>query len=61
MVAQVPAVVTPEHDDRVASQATRIQRIEHLAQLGIHVARGGMVAVDEVKGLRLRQRALLGG
>ena len=59
MVAQVPAVVTPEHDDRVACQTARIQRIEHLTKLRVHVACGGMVAVDEVNGLLLRQRSLL--
>ncbi len=60
VVAQVPAVVAPEHDDRVPGETSLVERVEHAAQLGVHVAHGGVVAMDELALLFGGERSGLG-
>ena len=48
VVAQMPAVVAPENDDRVLGEAVGVQRVEHTAALRIHVTDGRVVAADQV-------------
>ena len=43
----MPAVVAPQDDDRFVGEARLIERVEHFAELRVHVADGGVVAVDE--------------
>ena len=49
-VAQVPAVVAPQNDDRVVGQAEFAKRLGHFANLRIHIAGARIVAVDELAG-----------
>jgi len=57
VVAEVPAVITPQEDDGVFGETIRVEGIEHLAELRVHVTRGRVVAVDEVTGLLGRHGA----
>ena len=47
VVAEVPAVIAPENDDRVFRETGFVKRGHDLAELGVHVTRRGIVAVDE--------------
>ena len=58
VVAEVPAVVAPKHDDRLLGQGEPVQFIQHFSQLGIHVADRGVITVDEGALEILRQIAL---
>ncbi len=46
LLAQMPAVVAPEADDRVVAVRGFLQRIEHAADLSIEIADRGEVALD---------------
>ena len=46
-LAEVPAVVAPEHDDRVPAAARGIERVEHAADLRVHKARAREVGAHE--------------
>ena len=48
VVAEVPAVVAPQDDDRVLVESVRLEGVEHLADLRVGVAGGGVIAVDEL-------------
>ena len=50
VVAEVVAVVTPEDDHGVLGEAGFIEGRDDAADLGVHVADGGAVAVDELAG-----------
>ena len=52
----MPAVVAPEHDDRLVGEALAINRVEHPADLGVDVARGGVVAMDQMASEWLAER-----
>src|SRR2546425_11764789 len=43
----MPAMVTPKHDDCMCRQAELLQFFRYSAKLGIHVAHGGVIAMDE--------------
>ena len=47
VIAEMPAVVAPQHDDRVLRQTGLVESRDHSPQLGIHIADGGVVAVDQ--------------
>ena len=51
MLAQVPAVVAPQDDNRVVAQIQPIKFVQQLANLGVGVAHTGVIAVDERAGL----------
>lgn len=50
VVAEVVAVVSPEDDDGVLGEAGVIEGFHEAADLGVHEADGGAVAVDELAG-----------
>ena len=47
VVAEVPAVIAPENDDRIFRETGFVEGGHDLAELGVHVTRRGIVAVDE--------------
>ena len=47
VVAEVPAVIAPEHDDGVRREAEPVEFVEHLAKLCVHVTHRRVIAVDE--------------
>ena len=51
VIAELPAVIAPEHDDGVVREAFLVERIEHLADLRVGVADARVVAVTQ----RLRE------
>ena len=61
VVAEVVAVVAPEDDDGVLGEAGAVEFVEDPADLGVHVAEGGVVAVDELAGECLRRGGDLRG
>ena len=55
MVAELPAVVTPEHDDRVVGDTGLVEGVEHAADLRVGVTDAGVVAVAKPAGHVSRQ------
>lgn len=53
-LAQMPAVVAPEHDDGVVAMRALLQRVEHAAEHGIGEMDGGEVGLDGFFPLPLR-------
>ena len=47
MLAELPAVIAPEHDDRVVGETFFIESVKHFADLCIGVADAGIVAVAQ--------------
>ena len=60
VVAEVPAVVAPEDDDRVVGEPEGVEFLEQPADLGVHETRRRVVAVHERALERLRQVAAFG-
>ena len=57
--AQVPAMISPQNNDRVLAQVEPVQFIEYLADLRVHVTHRGAVGVPELAAIVLiLQRAL---
>ena len=47
VLAQLPAVVAPQHNHRLLAQAQPVELLQDAPELGIHVADAGIVAVLE--------------
>ncbi len=58
MIAEMPAMIAPEDDDRVVAQVEAVELVEYLADLGIHITRRRVVAVNELALLVRAQWAL---
>ncbi len=48
--AQLPAVIAPDDDDGIPAQVQAVQFIQHLADLRVGIAGGGVIAVFELTG-----------
>ena len=59
MIAEMPAVIAPEDDDRVFGKTEFVQSREHLSDLRIHVTHCGMITMDERPRLCLVERPTL--
>ena len=57
MLAQVPAVVAPKYDDCVVGQAEAVELVEQLADLGVGIAHAGVIAVNQIAGRIIGERA----
>jgi len=60
MIAKVPAMVTPQDDDGVFGEPQSIQLVEHATGLRVHVARRGVIAMDQ-RPLQLVRQLAAGG
>ena len=60
VVAEVPAVIAPQDDDGVFRETGFVKRGHDLAELGVHVTRRGIVAVDEAARERVVERVVAG-
>ena len=59
VLAEVVAVVADEDDDVRSARPLLVERVQHLADLGVHVADVGKVAVAHLGGLLGRERDLV--
>ena len=53
-------MVAPEDDDGVVRQSLLLERVQHEADLGVHIADGGIVAVTEASREGVADLALIG-
>src|ERR1041384_7468935 len=60
VIAEMPAVVAPQNDNRIRGEAEAIEFVKHLANLGIDKTDGSMVAMNHGPRLIIAQRAGLG-
>ena len=51
VVAQLPAMIAPQDNDRIIGQARLFQCIQHFADLGIHIADTSKISVADFTGI----------
>ena len=60
MIAEMPTVIAPEHDDCIRREIKPIQLVQHAADLGVNIAHCCVIAVDHRPRLLIGQWASLG-
>ena len=58
MFAKTPPMIAKQDDDRVVIQSRVRETVQHLANLGVSLANGRMIGVNETQCLRLFKQAL---
>ncbi len=61
VVTEMPTVIAPQDHDRVGGEAGVIEGVEELADLRVHEARGGVIAMDETPCQGLVDGPVVGG